>query len=707
MKKILLILALFSLVLVSCKEKEVQNETISETNPFFEEWNTPHGTAPFELIKEDHYIPAFQKGIEEKSEEIQKIANNSEEPTFENTIAALDYSGDLLTKVSSVFYNMSSANTNDNIQDISKEIAPSLSKLNDDIYLNDKLFDRVKSLYDNKDNLGLESEQMILLDKYYKLFVRGGANLEAEKKDRFREINEKLSLLTLQFGENVLKETNKFELLIENEADLAGLPDNVRSAASEAAEQKGYSGNWLFTIQSPSLIPFLTYSDNRELRKKMLNAYNNMGNNNDELDNKNIANEIANLRLERANLLGYESHAEFVLEENMAKSPSKVYELLMQLWTPALSNAKKEAAELQKIIDREGSKFKLEPWDWWYYAEKLRKEKYDLDEEELRPYFELNSVRNGAFEVATKLYGITFTERNDISKYHEEVKVFEVKENDGKHIGILYVDYHPRESKRGGAWMNEYRSQHVDQNGNNITPIITNVCNFSKPTKDKPSLLTFDEVQTLFHEFGHALHGLLSNCHYPSLAGTNVPRDFVELPSQIMENWASEPEVLKMYAKNFESGEVIPDELIEKIQKSSTFNQGFVTTEYLSASILDMDWHTLKSPNTIDAMEFEKQSLAKMGLINEIVVRYRSPYFRHIFSGGYSSGYYSYIWSGVLDTDAFMAFKETDLFNQDAASKFRKYVLSSGSTTDAMDLYVSFRGKEPSIEPLLKKRGLK
>lgn len=707
MKKFLLLIVLSGIIMMSCNTEKEKPETMDNDNPFFVEWNTPFGTAPFEKIKDDHYLPAFDKAITEKKAEIKAIAENADEPTFDNTIAALDYSGALLDKVSGVFFNLSAAKTNDKIQEISKEVAPKLTQLNDDIYLNDKLFERVKTLHDNIDNLNLEPEQKRLLNKYYNDFVRGGANLEEDKKARFREINEKLSVLTLEFGEHVLKETNKFEMVLDNEEDLAGLPDNVRAAAKEAAEQKGYEGKWLFTIQKPSLIPFLTYSDKRELREKMLKAYNNMGNNGDELDNKEIASEIAALRVERANLLGYETHADYVLEENMAKTPDKVYELLMEIWKPALQRAKTEAKDLQKVIDREGEGFKLEAWDWWYYAEKLRAEKYDLNEEELRPYFEINNVREGAFAVATKLFGITFEERNDISKYHEEVKVFEVKDSDGSHIGILYVDYHPRESKRGGAWMNAYRSQKISKDGKEVTPIICNVCNFTRPTGDKPALLTFEEVTTLFHEFGHALHGLLSECHYPSLAGTNVSRDFVELPSQVMEHWASEPEVLNMYAKHYETGEIIPAELVEKIEKSSKFNQGFVTTEFLSAAFLDMDWHTMTEPKKVDAMEFEEKSLDKIGLIDEIVVRYRTPYFRHIFAGGYSSGYYSYIWSGVLDADAFKAFKEAgDIFDKETATKFRKYVLSKGGTVDPMELYVSFRGKEPSTAPLLEVRGL-
>ena len=698
MKKNLLWSGLIGLLILACSN--------FGGNPFFSEWETPFGTPPFSKIKEKHYLPAFKKGIEQQQEEINAIANNSEPPTFENTIEAMEKSGDLLTKVTNVFYNLTSANTNDKLQAIAKEVAPMLSKHQDDILLNETLFQRVKAIYDQRDQLELTEEQKTLLEKYYKMFVRNGANLDEEKKAELREINKQLSLLTLKFGENVLKEDNNFELVIDNKEDLSGLPEAVIHSAAEAANARGYEGKWVFTLHKPSMIPFLQYSDKRELREKIFKAYINRGNNNDEYDNKEILSKIASLRVKRANLLGYKTHAHYVLEENMAKAPENVYDLLNKLWQPALKRAKEEAKALQDLIYREGHDFDLQPWDWWYYAEKLRKEKYELDEEMLRPYFKLENVIQGVFDVANRLYGITFTERTDVPTYHPDVKVFEVKEADGSHIGILYTDYFPRASKRGGAWMNAYRKQRRI-GGKEVTPIICNVGNFSKPTAEKPALLSFEEVNTLFHEFGHALHGLLSNCTYPSLSGTDVPRDFVELPSQIMENWASEPEVLKMYARHYETGDPIPDELIDKIKKSSKFNQGFATVEYLAASFLDMDWHTLTDTTRQDALEFENKSLARIGLIPQIVVRYRSPYFRHIFSGGYSSGYYSYIWAEVLDADAFQAFKETNIFDKETAHKFRKYILSAGGTADPMVLYKRFRGREPSIEPLLEKRGLK
>lgn len=698
MKQIVLIMFASGILLWSCSK--------TTQNPFFTEWKTPFQTPPFDQIKEDHYLPAFEEGMKQQQQEIAAIVANTAPPTFENTVVALDNSGALLTKVSNVFYNMTSANTNDSLQSIAKRLAPMLSKHQDDILLNEKLFQKIKAVYQQKDQLGLDAEQNMLLEKYYKDFVRGGADLNDAQKAQLRQINEELSVLSLQFGDNVLKEDNTFELVIEQEADLAGLPDNVKTAAAEAAKERGKAGKWVFTLHKPSLIPFLQYSEKRELREKMFKAYINRGDNNNESDNKKILARIAALRVRKANLLGYKTHADFVLEENMAKTPVAVYNLLNKLWTPALAMARKEADELQSMIYADGHNFKLAPWDWWFYAEKVKKAKYDLDEEMLRPYFKLENVIDGVFMVANRLYGITFNERKDIPTYHPDVKVFEVKEADGSHVAILFVDYFPRASKRGGAWMSEYRQQ-FKLDGRMITPVICNVGNFSKPTADKPSLLSFEEVSTLFHEFGHALHGLLSNCTYQRLAGTNVARDFVELPSQIMENWASEPAVLKMYAKHFETGEAIPDELIEKIKNSSKFNQGFATVEYLAAAFLDMDWHTLTDTVEVDPIAFETQSLNRIGLIPEIVVRYRSPYFRHIFAGGYSAGYYSYIWAEVLDADAFQAFKETSIFDQERAKAFRENILARGGTEDPMVLYRRFRGAEPTIDALLEKRGLK
>ncbi len=674
-------------------------------NPFFTEFDTPFGVPPFDRIELSDYMPAFDEGIKRQDAEIDAIASNPAAPTFENTVEAMEKSGEMLARVSNVFFAQNSSLTSDEMQEIAKQAAPKLSKHSDDILMNDKMFRRVKAVRDNKKSFTLTTEQGKLVDETYKSFVRNGANLEREKQGKLRAINEELSVLALKFGENVLKENNRFELIIDTEDDLAGLPENVIVAAAETAKERGHEGKWEFTLQKPSLMPFLQYSERRDLRERMFKAYINRGDNNDEFDNKDILTKIAKLRVERANLLGYNTHADYVLEENMAKSPDKVYEFLNRVWKPALKRAKAEEQELQRMIDAEGGKFKLEPWDWWFYAEKVKKAKYDLDEEMLRPYLELENVRQGAFDVATRLYGITFEEVSNVPKYHEDVRVFDVKEADGSHVGLLYVDYFPRESKRGGAWMGAYKDEMM-KDGKRVAPVIVNCGNFSKPTADTPALLSWEETTTLFHEFGHALHGLLSNCTYASLSGTNVATDFVELPSQIMENWASEPEVLKAYAKHYRTGDPMPDELIEKIRNARHFNQGFATAEYLAASFLDMDWHTLSEPKLVDEREFEAKSLSRIGLIPEIVVRYRSPYFNHIFGDGYSAGYYSYIWAEVLDADAFQAFKEKGLFDRETANRFRKYILSAGGTEDPMSLYKKFRGAEPRIDALLERRGL-
>ena len=676
-------------------------------NPFSSEWDTPFGVPAFDKIKLEHYRPAFDEGIKLHKQEIAAIIENEAAATFENTIEAMERSGDMLDRVASVFFAMRSSMTNDEIEAIAKDVAPKLSKHRDEILLDDRLFQKVEAVHRQKDKLDLTPEQRRLLEEQRKSFVRGGAKLPPDKKQELKDVNVELSLLSLKFGENVLKENNRFEMVIEDKADLAGLPGSVVAAAAETATERGHEGKWAFTLHKPSMIPFLQYSKKRELREKIYKGYITRGNHGDELDNKETAAKMAALRVRRAKLLGYETHAHFVLEENMAKEPKNVYKLLDQLWPPALARAKAEVAEMQQMIDEEGGGFKLQSWDWWYYAEKIRKAKYALDEEMLRPYFKLENVLDGAFEVATRLYGLKFEKRTDVPKYHQDVSVFEVKEADGTHVGILYVDYFPRPSKRGGAWMGEFRQQSkVD--GKNIRPVIYNVGNFSKPTAGKPSLLSFEEVETLFHEFGHALHGLLSDCIYQSLAGTNVPRDFVELPSQIMENWASEPEVLRRYARHHETDRPMPDDLIEKIRKARHFNQGFATTEYLAASFLDMKWHTLTEADAeVDVVRFEDQCLSKIGLIPEIISRYRSPYFLHIFAGGYSSGYYSYIWSEVLDADAFGAFKESgDVFDPAVAKAFRRNILSRGNTEDPKVLYKRFRGKEPAIEPLLERRGL-
>ena len=685
------------IILASCNLNTEKME-----NPLLQKFDTPHGVPPFDLIKVEHFVPAFTEAIEKHNQEIAAIVNNPELPTFENTVEALEFSGKLLIQVEYTFNNLNQSLTNPEMQAVAKEVAPMLSKHSDDISLNMKLFERVKTVYEQKEKLELTSEQARLLEVTYKDFERGGANLDAEKQAKLREINSELSLLTLKYGDNVLAETNNYKMVIDNEADLAGLPESVIQAAAETAKEAGMEGKWIFTTHKPSMLPFLTYAKNRDLRQKLHTAYIMRGDNNNEFDNKKILSKMAALRVERAKLFNFENHAAYVLDVNMAKNPETVFDFLNKVWDAALPIAKSEAAELQKMIYREGGKFKLAHWDWWYYAEKLRKQKYDLDEEMLRPYFVKDNVRDGAFEVANKLWGINFVPRTDIPKYHKDVEVFEVQNPDGSFLGILYMDWYPRESKLGGAWMDAYRKQ-----SEGIDPIITTNFNYTAPVGDMPALLSVDEVQTTFHEFGHALHGLLSKCKYHSLSGTAVTRDFVELPSQIMENWALEPEVMKMYAKHYQTGEVIPDELIAKISNSGLFNKGFTVLEYTSAALLDMYWHTMTEAVEQDATKFENDIMKKLGMIDEIVVRYRSTYFTHIFAGGYSSGYYSYQWAQVLDADAFSVFKEKGLFDQETAASFRNNVLSRGNTAPAMELYKAYRGMEPQLDAFLERNGLK
>lgn len=683
-----------------------QQTKTSDMNPFFESYNTPFEVPPFDKIVNAHYLPAFEEGMKQQNAEIDAIVSNTEPATFANTIEAIDGSGDLLTRVAYVFFNIKEAHTNDEMDKIAETVAPLLSQHNDAINLNEKLFERVKAVYEARATLNLNPEQERLLSETYKGFVRGGANLPPDKKEELKKINEQLALLDVKFSQNLLAETNNYQLVIDNEGDLAGLPESVILGAAEAAKDANLEGKWVFTLHKPSWIPFLTYSEKRELREKLYKAMYNRGNNCNEYDNNNLINQFVNLRIQKAQLMGFDNWASFILDNNMAKFPGNVYDLLYKVWEPGLARAKDEARDMQAMNDREGDNFKLESWDWWYYAEKVRKEKYDLDEEQLRPYFELNNVRDGMFEVASKLFGLSFNLLENMPLFHPDSEVFEVNDADGSHIGVLYMDYHPRPSKSGGAWMTNYREQHY-KNGKEIRPVVSLTCNFSKPTGGKPALLTYDEVETLYHEFGHGLHGLLSQCHYKSLAGTNVARDFVELPSQIMEHWAAEPEVLKMYARHYETGEIIPQELIDKMEKSGKFNQGFVTTEFVAAAILDMDYHTVTQQKEIDVKAFEQISMDKAGLISEIIPRYKSTYFSHIFPGGYSSGYYSYLWAEVLDADAFEAFKETgDIFNPDVAKAFRTNILERGGTADPMELYLKFRGKQPGIEPLLKNRGL-
>ncbi|QBF84449.1 M3 family peptidase [Shewanella maritima] len=674
-------------------------------NPFFSEYGTFFEMPNFDKIKNEHYLPAFKAGIAELQVEIAAIANNPETPNFANTIEAMEFSGNLVTRVASVFYNLTSAHTNEELQKISKEVSPLLSASNDDIYLNDRLFQRVKSVYNNTDRSKLNTAQVKLLEDTFKRFTRGGANLSEQDKNKLRSLNEQIGKLSLEFGDNLLAETNAYELVIDNEADLAGLPKDVIDTAAATAAKRDHAGKWIFTTQRPSITPFLTYADNRELRKQIYTAYIERANNDNVNDSKKVLAKIASLRAERAKLMGYETHAHFVLEERTAKTPENVYGLLNKIWPAALEQAKNEVAVMQELIDAENGGFKLEAWDWWYYADKIRVAKYSFNEQQTKPYFSLESTLKGVFYTANRLFGITVKERTDLPKYHEEVRTWEVYDKDGSLMGVFLGDYFVRDSKRGGAWMNAYRQQYK-MNGVDSKPIIVNVLNYPRPAEGEPALLTFDEASTLFHEFGHAVHGLLSDVQYRSQSGTSVPRDYVEFPSQVMENWMTQPEVLAQFAKHYETGEVIPQELVEKIQAASKFNQGFATVEYMAATYLDLDWHTLKDNTVHDAAKFEADSIAKMGLIKEIAPRYRSTYFAHIFAGGYSAGYYSYIWSDILGADAFEAFKENGIFDEETANKFRKYILSSGGSDDPMELYKKFRGKEAGIEPLLRSRGL-
>ena len=674
MKRTVFIAAAALVLAAGCKDKKQTDMD----NPFFSAWGTPYEIPNFQRIKTDHYMLAFREGMARQKAEIDAIVNNPEAPTFENTVLAYEYSGRLLQDVSLVFFNLTSCSNSDEMEAIEEEVTPLLSAHGDDIALNAKLFARIKAVYDQRESLDLNPEQRRLLEETYKGFVRSGANVPEEKQERFRQLNEQIASLTMRFAQNVLKATNAYTKKLDDGTEVG--------------------------LQLPSWEPFMQTCPDRKLREELWRAYTERCKDG-EYDNTKIIDTLVNLRLERANILGFETHADYVLDNTLAKTPDNVYRCLMDIWTPALKVAKQERDQYQAMLEKDEPGAKLQPWDWRYYAEKLRVEKYSLDDAVVRPYFALDSVLQGAFGVANKLYGITFTERTDLPTYDKEARGFEVKDGD-EVIGILYMDFHPRASKRSGAWMTEFRGQQRNLQGENVIPIIQVVCNFTKPTADKPSLLNFDESETLFHEFGHALHGLLSKCTYPSLAGTNVPRDFVELPSQVMENWCRHPQVMKSYARHYQTGEAIPDELIRKIDAAATYGQGFITTELLAASLLDMDYYTLREKRAIDPLQFEEQAMQRIGLIPEIISRYRSPYFQHVFTTGYDAGYYSYTWTAILDADAFDAFVESgDLFNPELARKFR-HLLESGNTVEPMELYRQFRGKEPSAKALLKRKGM-
>lgn len=709
MKKTLSLLTCL-LLLAGCQTKM--------ENPLLSTEQTPYGVPQFDKIELKHYEPAFMEAIEQSKKEIEFIVLNPAEPTFENTIVALDRSGSLLAKVEGAFYNVLEADGNDEMDAIAERVTPLITELGDNIMLNEQLFERVKSVYDQRETLGLTPEQMRLLTETYKNFINSGAGLAPEQKERLKEINKELALLSLRFGNNVVAETNSIKRFITNEDELRGLPQSAKDAAREEAAADGHADAWLFTPKRTSFTPVLQYCENRELRRQLLMDYTIRGNRDNENDNKSVINKTMRLRIEKAQLMGYTCPADYILNDCMAHDSKTVNTFLKSVWEPSLAAAKREAAELQKMLDddiangrvtvsaaADYNQANLQPWDWWYYSEKLRKQKYDLNEEDLKPYFELSNVRHGVFALATKLYGLQFEPLRNMPVYNLEVEVFKVTDADDNFIGILYTDYFPRAGKRPGAWMNDICSQYVDAEGVDHRPVIINVGNFNKPTKDNPSLLSMDDVETMFHEFGHALHGLMSKAHYRSLSGTNVPRDFVEMPSQFMENFCYEPEIMRTYAKHYQTGEIIPDSLIAKINNAGHFNQGFVETELLSASILDMDYHCLTNADTIDVNRFEQESMTRMGMIPEIIVRYRSTFYNHIFTTGYEAGYYSYTWSAVLDSDAFAAFKETgDITNPEVAKRFR-HMLEQGGTRDSKELWLEFRGREVDPKYLLQKKG--
>ena len=714
-KKIINMIALSVITLASCTSKPEQKTEAAGPNPFLTEYTTPFQVPPFDQIKIEHYMPAFEAGIKEQQAEIEAIANNAETPTFQNTILPFDKSGETLDRVSNVFFNLNECLTNDEMIAIAEQVLPMLSKHGDAIMMNPKLFERIDYVYQHRNEMGLDDQQIRVVEKYHQDFVRNGAALPADKQAELSQINEQLSTLSLQFGNNLLKENANFKLVIDKEENLAGLPQTSIDAAAEQAKADGMEGKWVFTLSKPSLIPFLQFAENRRLREKMYNAYYNRGDNNNEYDNKAIIKQMLELRLKKAQLFGYENFADYVLAVNMAQDSKTVDKFLIDIFNPAQQLAKKELAEMQEISDKEceneeNEAIEIQGWDWWYYAEKLRKAKYDFDENYIKPYLTVDNVRNGMFMAANKLYGITFTQNTNLPIYYPGVETYEVKEANGDFLGILYLDYYPRESKSGGAWCTSFRESGYDINGKKIYPVVSLVMNFTPASGDTPALLTWDETETMWHEFGHSLHAFFSDGLYSRTCG-NVPHDYVEMPSQIMENWVAEPEVIRMYAKHYKTGEPMPDSLITKIENSALFNQGFMTTELIAASILDMKFHEITSIDEINALDvdaFEKQQMDAIGLMREILPRYRSTNFAHIFNGGYSAGYYAYTWAEVLDKDAFNYFKSSgNLFNPELAASFRKNCLQECGNDEGMVQYRKFRGQDPDYEPYLKARGLK
>ncbi len=682
--------------------------SMAQQNPLLEkEWKTPLGAPPFGLIKSAHFLPAIQEGIRLQNAEIGVITNNKQPATFANTIEALEASGRILSRANTVLSNLRSANTTPELQAIEAQTSPMLSLHYDNIYMTDKLFKRVKTVYDNRAKLKLSQEKGKLLEETYKRFVRSGALLTEDKKARLRDVNARVTTLGINFANNLLEATNGYSMTVDKQEDLKGLPQSLISSAAAAAKEKGLDGKWSFGLGKTVVIPFIQYADNRMLRRQLYEYYLNRCNGG-KYDNNPVIDEMVALRAERGKLLGFASFAAYVLDDNMAKTPENVFNLLNQVWTPALAMAKIEQADMQEMIQKEGGSFTVRPWDWWYYSEKVRTAKYNISEEEMKPYFQVDKVREGIFYTANRLYGLNFKLRKDVPVYQKDVDAFEVTDASGKLMGLIYLDYYARPEKRSGAWMTNYRDQRIE-NGKDIRPVISICLNCPVPAAGEPALLNWDEATTFFHEFGHGLHGLLSKCTYGSISGTAVSRDFVELPSQFMENFAGEPEVLKVYAKHYKTNEVIPDALIKKMQAAGKFNQGFATTEYLAAALLDMDYHTLSFPVNIKAQEFEKSEMNKIGLINAIPPRYHSTYFQHIFADDeYAAGYYAYMWAEVLDADAFSYFKKNGIFDKATADSFRKNILERGGTDDAMKLYLKFtNGKQPNVQPLLERRGLK
>ncbi len=673
-------------------------------NPFLATYTAPFDAIPFDKIKLEHYLPAFEEGMKQGKEEINQIKKNT--PSFKNTIEALERSGELLDKVSNVFFNMNSCNTSDEMQVLAQDVSAKLSAHSNEIMMDDELFKVIDFVYKNEDRAGLNDEQIYLLNKTYKSFVRNGAKLNEKDKNRLKEINTQLSKLTLSFSENVMKDSQEFELWIEDEKDLAGLPEGVKEAAKMTAKTKGRENAWLFTLDYPSYIPFMQYAENRELRKKLSAAFGARGFNQNDYNNESTITEIVALRLEKAKLLGYQTFAEYILEERMAEKPAKVYQLWDDLLEIALPKAKEEIAEVQNMANRLGADFKIESYDFSFYSEKLKNEKFSINDELLKPYFKLENVLNGAFQVAQKLYNITFHERKDIPTYHKDVMTYEVKDENNEFLALFYADFFPREGKRAGAWMTSFRSQNK-YDGKNQRPFISIVCNFTKPTETKPSLLTFNEVTTLFHEFGHALHGMLANGYYESLSGTSVFWDFVELPSQLMENWCYEKEALQLFAKHYETGEIIPMDYVQKIKNSAQFLSAYQTVRQTSLGKLDMAWHNQQEIKKTSVIDFEKEATANTSLFPFNQKTSTSCAFSHIFAGGYAAGYYSYKWAEVLEADAFEYFQEKGIFNKDVANSFKENILSKGGSKHPMELYKAFRGQEPKTEALLRKSGLK